>query len=199
MSEPMMAQIMAFGGNFAPRNWQLCWGQLIAVTDASAVYSILGTYYGGDGRVSFALPDLRGRAPVGMGSGPGRTPRQVGQYGGYEQVNLAAAQMPTHTHTIDETEFTGDVAAQLHYNNETDANSNDPNGSYLAKTKSTVKAYNNTGTKGDMAADAISVTNNLEVSVTLGEAGGSLAHENMQPWLCLSYIIAMEGYYPSRS
>lgn len=103
MSEPFIGEIRMFGGNFAPRGWAFCHGQLLPINDNQALFSLLGTTYGGDGRSTFQLPDLRGRVPVGQGQGPGLSARQLGEQFGQEQVTLTTAQIPAHTHTTEHT------------------------------------------------------------------------------------------------
>ena len=98
--EGFLGQVILFGGSFAPRNWEFCDGQLLAISQWQALYSILGTTYGGDGRTNFALPDLRSRIPIGQGSGPGLTTRQLGSKGGSETVTLTTADMPSHNHQV---------------------------------------------------------------------------------------------------
>jgi len=100
MSEPFVGEIRLFGGNFAPRGWAMCDGQLLPISQNQSLYSLLGTTYGGDGRTTFGLPDLRGRMAMHPGEGPGLTPRQLGQKGGYERVALSADEMPAHVHAI---------------------------------------------------------------------------------------------------
>ncbi len=170
--DPLIAQIMLFGGNFAPRGWAFCDGQLLPISSYSALFSILGTTYGGDGRTTFALPDLRGRAPIHAGSGPGLTPRQIGQRFGQEDVALNVAQMPAHGHSMN----VANVAAD-----------NDrPSGDFLARTP----AY--------VAGAPIPALATL-ADGTIGQNGGGLPHNNMQPSLVINYIIALEGIFPSRS
>ena len=100
MSEPFIGQITMFGGNFAPRDWAFCNGQVLSISQNQALFSLLGTTYGGDGITTFALPDLRGRSPMHAGTGPGLSPRSPGQRGGAEQVALTVAQLPSHSHTL---------------------------------------------------------------------------------------------------
>lgn len=168
--EPFIGQIMLFGGTFAPRSWAFCDGQLLAINANTALFSILGTTYGGDGRTNFGLPDLRGRVPMHAGTGPGLTPRSVGQRTGVETVTLAASQMPAHSHDMNFVNVPAD---------------NDrPSGDLLARTAIYSAA---TTPIGQLSASTIS------------QSGGSQAHENMQPTLCINYIIALQGIYPSRN
>ncbi len=170
--EPFLAQIMLFGGNFAPRGWAFCDGQLMPIAQYNALFSLLGTTYGGDGRTTFGLPDLRGRVPCHAGNGPGLTPRQIGQRFGEEGVTLSAAQMPPHNHTF-MTSATGTVSARAQT-----GGSLGPGAFYVAGTETPSAA---------MKAESIA------------NAGGGQAHDNMQPTLCINYIIALEGIFPSRS
>ncbi|TRD14194.1 phage tail protein [Palleronia caenipelagi] len=168
--EPFIAQITLFGGNFAPRGWALCDGQLLAINEYQALFSILGTNFGGDGRTTFGLPDLRGRVPMHAGDGPGLSPRRIGQKFGAEQVNLMESQIPAHSHGLNVFNGTAD---------------NDrPQGDMLAR--STI--YSAT----------IQPTAELN-SASISSAGGSQAHENIQPSLCINYIIALQGIFPSRN
>lgn len=105
MSEPFIGEIRMFAGNFAPRGWALCDGQLMAISQNDALFSLFGTIYGGDGRTTFALPDLRGRAPMHLGSGPGLTPYTIGARGGAESVTLSSNQLPVHTHGVQASAF----------------------------------------------------------------------------------------------
>lgn len=172
---------MMVGFNFAPRGWAFCNGQLLSIASYSALFSLLGTQYGGDGRTTFALPNLQGRCAVGMGNGPGLTPRQIGEVIGQETVTLTPNEMPAHTH-------------QLLANN-TDGNTNDPTNSSLAKESVTI----------ERSAPAFPVNGyntgaaNVGMGASIGNAGGNLAHNNMQPSLAMNYIIALQGIFPSRS
>ncbi|MBN2531624.1 MAG: phage tail protein [Spirochaetales bacterium] len=196
----MLAEITLFGGNYAPMNWAFCWGQLLAINEYTALFSLLGTMYGGDGRTTFALPDLRGRVVLGSGSGPGRTPRSIGQIGGYEQVTLGIQQMPAHNHEST-AELTGEITSSLRcYNGQ--ATTTSPRNAVLAQQESGVdpkaEVYERTQANADMDPSAISTQHTLAVNVAIQSAGGNTGHENMPPWQCLNYIIALQGYYPPR-
>lgn len=171
--DPFLGEIRMFAGNYAPQGWALCDGRILQIAQNQALFSILGTTYGGDGRSTFALPDLRGRVPVNAGNGPGRTARPFGSSGGAETVTLTANQMPNHTHPA-----MGSSNAASQYS---------PAGQVWAnETSGTAAVYNNTPNTA-MHAQAI------------GATGGNQPHENMPPFLCVNFIIALEGIYPSRS
>ncbi|KFE68251.1 phage tail protein [Hyalangium minutum] len=175
MSEPFLGEIRMFSGNFAPSGWALCDGQLLSIAQNSALFSILGTTFGGNGQTTFALPDLRGRVPMGWGQGPGLSPRTIGEQSGSETVTLIATQMPAHTHAMmansgQGTQFTPEGAVSA------------------AAVESTQQPLN-----------LYSTTPNTTMSPqAIGIAGGSQPHQNMQPFLCISFIIALQGIYPSR-
>ena len=171
MSEPFIAEIRIFAGNFAPRGWAFCNGQLLPIDQNTALFSLIGTTYGGDGRTTTALPNLQGRAPMHPGRGPGLTARRLGEAGGSETVALNQAQVPAHTHTIAASSRPGDLA--------------DPAGRSLARSRGG-KAYHAPETLVPMADQAISPT------------GSSQPHNNMQPYLAINFIIALTGLYPSR-
>lgn len=173
MSEPFIAEIRIFGGNFAPRGWAFCNGQLLPISQNTALFSLIGTTYGGDGRNTTALPNLQGRAPMHPGRGPGLTARQLGQRGGVTSVTLSEAQMPSHTHNF--------MASP----NEADAYT--PVNHVMAATEPQYGYYADANNLSSLKSDALSNT------------GGSQAHTNMQPYLALNYIIALVGLYPSRS
>jgi microcystin-dependent protein len=188
--DPFLGQIVLFGGNFAPRGWALCEGQLLPISQNSALFSILGTIYGGDGRTTFALPDLRGRVPVQPGTGPGLSNYQLGQRGGAEQVTLTINEIPSHSHLA-----TGQIKAS-----NTPGTTNNPTGNVLSSAVTQIDrstsvdsniyaADNNTNV--NMAAD--------QVNITVGNAGGSRPHYNIQPFLGVNYIIALQGIFPSRN
>jgi len=171
-SEPFLAEIIMFGGNFAPRGWALCDGQLLAISQYSALFSLLGTTYGGDGRTTFGLPDMRGRVPMHAGNGPGLTPRNLGQKGGQERVTLSVGQMPSHMHSVNAQSENGNAEV--------------PTGNYWAK-KSRDDDYSTAPPDVTMNVNAIS------------PAGGDQSHENMQPYTVVNFIIALQGVFPSRN
>lgn len=174
MSEPFLAEIRIFAGNFAPRGWAFCNGQLLPIAQNTALFSLIGTTYGGDGRTTTALPNLKGRAPMHPGRGPGLTARRLGQRGGTETITLTEAQMPSHTHLMSGTGRP--------------ANNDDPaSDRYLATAGSSNAAYHS-------PANLVSMS-----PASLPNAGGSLAHNNLQPFLTMNFIIALAGLYPSRS
>lgn len=179
--EGMIGEIRVFAGNFAPRSWAFCEGQLLPISQNTALFSILGTTYGGDGRTTFGLPDMRGRGAMHAGNGPGLSDHRLGAKGGVEHVTLNQMQIPSHTHTA-----AGAVKAVAPPNV---GNSNNPNAKYPAL--STGMVYTAGATNIAMAA------NNVEVA--LSNAGGNQQHENRQPWLAIYYIIALQGVFPSRS
>jgi microcystin-dependent protein len=172
MSEPFVGEIRMFAGSFAPRGWAFCDGQLLAVSQNDALFSLLGTIYGGDGRTTFGLPDMRGRIPVHAGFGPGLSSRQLGARGGAENVTLTVNQLPSHGH-----------AMQASTN---PADSGYPAGRVVANTDP-LPIYNAN------AADTPAA------GTQTGEEGGSQDHTNIMPFLCINFIIALIGIYPSRN
>lgn len=175
MSEPFIAEIRIFAGNFAPRGWAFCNGQLLPISQNTALFSLIGTTYGGDGRSTTALPNLEGRAPMHPGHGPGLTAYRLGERGGTETVTLTEAQMPSHAHTFRASGENGDQGSLT-------ANV------VLGRSRNgSLYQTNTTNNRVDMNAN------------TLTSAGGSQAHNNMQPYLAINYIIALVGLYPSRS
>jgi len=174
MSENFVGEIRMFGGNFAPVKWAMCEGQLLPISQNDALFSLLGTIYGGDGKSTFALPDLRGRVPIHKGQGPGLSPRVIGQRFGSEAVTLTGQEMPNHTHSLN--------AASG------DGTSNNPADNVLGASTNTVQIYNSANTAPvSMNAAAVKTT------------GGSQAHSNLMPTQCVNFIIALYGIYPSRS
>lgn len=177
MSEPYIGQIMMFAGNFAPRGWALCEGQLLSIAQNSALFSILGTTYGGDGRTTFALPDLRGRVPIQPGTGPGLSPYTLGQSGGAENVSLLITNIPAHNHPLEASTAAGDSSSPQ---GAVPAVTVDPN------TQQPLNGYH-------------SSPNTTMAAASVGFAGGSQPHTNVQPYLSVNFIIALEGIFPSRS
>jgi microcystin-dependent protein len=168
MATPFLGEIRIFGGSFAPRGYAFCSGQILSIAQNDALYALLGTTYGGDGQVTFALPDLRGRVPIHQGQGPGLYAYIIGQSGGSESVTLTAGELPVHGH-----------AAACSSNPGTTA---DPTNNYWAA-----------------SADLKPYTDQAPNASMLQAAGGSQSHENMLPFLTVSFIIALEGIFPSRN
>ena len=166
---PFIGEIMMVGFNFAPVGWSLCAGQLLDIADNTALFSLLGTTFGGDGRFTFGLPDLRGRFPIGQGAGPGLSPISWGDKQGQETVALTAAQLPPHTHDLRASSEVGTTDA--------------PSGAFPARPASSIPQYG-TSTNATMAATASS--------------GEGLSHSNMPPYLGLHFCISRTGSFPSR-
>ncbi|MDH4393107.1 MAG: tail fiber protein [Aquabacterium sp.] len=172
MAEAFVAEIRIFGFNFAPRGWAFCDGQLLPIAQNTALFSLLGTNYGGDGRSTFGLPDLRGRFALHQGQGPGLSDRIVGETGGQASVSLLASQMPAHSHAL-QAAVSPTTAA--------------PAGAALAPTANGTVVYRSGAANAQMAASSI------------GSAGTGQAHENRQPLLGLNFCIALRGIFPPRS
>ena len=180
MSEPFIGEIKTWALNYAPRDWSFCDGQYIPISQNTALFALLGTVYGGDGRTNFCLPDLRGRVPMHKGAGPGLSYRQLGQRVGVEQVTLTTSPIPAHTHTLTAGDVVGDT--------ESTANA------YLAKgvteggrEPTPIDSYSNAAPTKALNSESLQMT------------GGHLAHGNMQPYLPLNMCIALQGLFPSRS
>ncbi len=167
--EGMIGEIKMFGGNFAPRSWALCQGQLLAISQNTALFSILGTTYGGDGRTTFGLPDFRGRVAVGEGAGPGLSQIRLGEKKGNQNTTLLVSNLPPHNHTMQ-----ANAGGKL---------SNDPNNKYLGA--------------GDMYTSS-AADKNLNAD-TIANTGSGQAFNNMQPYLGMNYIICIYGVFPSRN
>lgn len=196
--DPYIGSISMVGFNWAPYQWALCWGGLVSISDYTALYSLIGTNFGGDGRVTMGLPDLRGRVPVGYGSGPGLTPKQMGQMWGFENHTLTLAQMPEHSHTADyiPPQYSAD---QLAYKGRGGLTA-DPAGNVLGQpTTSGVEIYSSNTANTPMGSSGISITPTSTGSVTVNNAGTGQAFSIMQPWTCVNFIIALEGVYPQRN
>lgn len=173
MSDPFIAEIKIFAGNFAPRGWAFCEGQLLPIAQNTALFSILGTTFGGDGRTTLGLPNLKGRAAMHPGRGPGLAPRRLGERGGAATHTLTVQQLPSHSHTVNATDTIGNLR--------------EPSSStYLARGRSGTP-YSDTSGDTAMAPGVI------------GSTGGGQSHNNLQPYIALNYIIALQGLFPSRS
>lgn len=181
MSEPFIAQIQMWGCNFAPYGWAFCDGAYLTIAEHAALYSLIGTTYGGDGRTTMALPDLQGRVPMHAGQGPGLTSREPGERGGVEQVNLSETTMPGHSHGL----FAEDA----------DASVTTTSAGYLARGGATgrggrfvpITTYNPSQNLQPMSASALAGTG-------LGEG-----HANCQPYQVVNFCIALTGIYPGRN
>jgi microcystin-dependent protein len=178
MSEPFVGEIRMFAGNFAPRGWAFCDGQLLAVSQNDALFSLLGTIYGGDGRTTFGLPDLRGRLPIHAGHGPGLSERRLGAKAGSEKETLTVNQMPSHRHTWKATSASATNRSPV---------GNPSPFAYATPINADVYRDGTPGSLQNMESNAVSNT------------GGSLSHTNLMPYLCIHFIIALVGIYPSRN
>ena len=167
----MIGEIRMFAGNFAPRSWAFCNGQLLSIAQNTALFSILGTTYGGNGQTTFGLPDLRGRVPVSSGQGPGLSSYTLGEQGGVEAVTLLSTQIPAHTHGIGANSGLGTQAAP-------------GNTRYIAAS--------------DRRDNQFADSSNTSLAPTTS-AGGSQPHSNLQPYLTVNFIIALQGIFPSRN
>ena len=178
--EGYMAEIRGFGGNFAPRNWAFCNGQLLAISGNSALFSLLGTTYGGDGRTTFGLPDLRGRIPMHVGGtigqGPGLSSVRLGQRGGIEEITLTQLNLPSHTHSAQIHVKSGDGTKRQATDN-------------ILSGDATTSIYSNEAPDGILNSS----------SVSIGNSGGSQPVYLRNPYLGINMIICMFGIYPSRN
>lgn len=172
MSEPFIAEIRIFAGNFAPRSWAFCNGQLLPISQNTALFSLVGTTYGGDGRTTLGLPNLQGRAPMHPGRGPGLTDRRLGERSGTQTVTLTEAQMPNHNHAVRAVADPGEDPG--------------PGGKSFGRSVG--------GTAYGASADLVALD-----SDAMPATGGSGSHNNRQPFLGLNFIIALQGLYPSRN
>ena len=178
--EAFIGTIILFAGNFPPKNWAFCQGQLLSISQNTALFSILGTTYGGDGRTTFALPDLRGRVPIGPGQGPGLSNHVLGERSGVESVTLTQAQMPTHSHWLGATTANGTT--------------NKPEDAVLSVAQVEVER----GVPRDGKIYSTESTNVVMSQTAIQTTGGSQPHTNMQPYLGLNYIICLQGIFPPR-
>ncbi|ACJ00650.1 phage tail protein [Rhodospirillum centenum] len=205
MSDPFIGTIMPWAVSWAPSNWSLCMGQILPVNGNQAVFALIGATYGGNGSTNFALPDLRGRVPVGAGQFPGSggipptTNRVIGQSGGQEQVNLTQSQMPVHTHAAQATGGGGSVTLSAYTG---PADSSAPAvGKYLTAAAGdfggdavTVKIY------GPASGTAVPIASGTvqPPSITVGNAGGTAPVSMMQPWQCINFCFCLQGLWPPR-
>ena len=177
MSEPFLGQIQTFGFTFAPRGWVNCDGQLLPINQYQALFSLLGTTYGGDGRTTFGIPGMRGRVPIHTGSGAGLPTYKLGQKGGAATVQLNDTQIPAHKHTYAVPCNTGD------------GESDEPKDNYYAKAAGGETIY----------ATAATANSSLGGTLLTGTKGGGQAHNNLQPYLTIRFCCATQGTFPSRN
>ena len=171
MADPFVAEIRIFGFNFAPTGWALCNGQLLPISQNTALFSLVGTFYGGDGKSTFALPNLQGSFPIHQGQGPGLSDRVVGEASGSASVTLLESEMPAHTHALSGVNTTADAQA--------------PDNNALAR--SPVKAFHAGTPDSSLSFNA------------LGISGASFPHNNLPPYLVMNFCIAMQGVFPPRT
>ena len=170
MSEPFLAEIRIVGFNFVPRGWAFCDGQILPIVQNQSLFALIGTMYGGDGRTTFALPDLRGRVPIHVSE-----KHRQGNKGGVETQTLSVAEMPAHAHQPGCSREAGNKRSPV---------GNIP----AAEATGATAVYSDKGANADMNAQ-----------LSYSDTGGGQAHENMQPWLALNYCIALQGMFPSRN
>jgi microcystin-dependent protein len=175
MSEPFLGMIAIYGFNFAPRGWAMCNGQILPIAQNTALFSLLGTTYGGNGQTTFALPDLRSRVPVHFGQGPGLSSYDLGQAAGTETITLIVNQIPTHQHTVNCTDADG-------------TESKPPGNLPATFSSASGGPYSSTAANGQMSPNMIPPS-----------GGGNQPHPNIQPYLALNFCIALEGIFPSRN
>jgi microcystin-dependent protein len=197
--EAFMSMITPYGCNFVIRSWGACSGALLSISQFSSLFSLLGTNFGGDGRTSFGLPDLRGRSPVNFGSGPGLSYVAIGQMGGLQNVTLNTVTLPAHTHSVD---LTGATAAQTSALTVSTGNAgtNDPEDNYLATTAPTTRIYTDTLSTPAGSQDAIEIparTASFVGNTTVTGPGHSF--DAQSPYQGVNYQICMFGIYPTRS
>lgn len=180
MSNPFLAEIRIFAGNFAPVGWAQCSGQLLPISQNTALFSLLGTTYGGDGRSNFALPNLQGAAPMQAGQGPGLSLRDLGETGGEQTVTLTQSEMPSHTHSFNCATDRGTTTAAA--NNYLAAGAAGP-----PNREDKAFLYSKNAANAQMSASALSIS------------GSNVPHNNMMPYLVITFIIALQGVYPPRS
>ena len=172
MGQPYVGEIRMFAGNFAPNGWMFCEGQTLPISQNEGLFQLIGTTYGGDGQQTFNLPNLASRVPIHMGTGPDGTTYQIGEMAGVEEVTLTTQQIPVHTHAL--TGSTGNAAQANPANN-------------VLASSTLVKPY------------AAETANNAMAPTSIQPAGGSQPHTNVQPFLCINFIISLFGVFPSQT
>jgi microcystin-dependent protein len=183
--DPYLANVTIFAGNFAPRSWMYCQGQLLSISEYTALYSLIGTIYGGDGQVNFALPDLRGRCAIHPGQGQGLAPYTLGETGGNTEITLTSTQLPPHSHNL-ASAIKGAPSAST-----TPGTTDVPTGNVPAPINGSGSAYTTSPSAATMGTTVI--------STGTPPAGQSLPIDIMSPYLAMNYVICVEGIFPSRN
>ncbi|RVT79583.1 phage tail protein [Flavobacterium sufflavum] len=183
-TEPFVGEIKILGFNFAPRGYQTCSGQILSIASNTALFSLLGTYYGGNGQSTFALPDLQGRTPIGQGQGPGLPSYVIGENGGATSVSILTSNMPAHIHTLNT------VSAKLQAST-ANADESAAEGNFLATSSAPVYSGN--------GATPGAYTGGIQISGTTDIAGSGIPVDILNPYLVINYSIATEGIFPSRN
>ena len=188
MSSPYVGEIILVGFNFAPVGWAVCDGQLLPIAENETLFQLIGTTYGGDGEETFALPDLRGRIPIGTGQGPGTQNYLLAESGGTETIVPTLAQLGAHTHAIDTSTFTAAASCKNGPGNE-----RTPVGNvHASEAAGVTMPYSSAAPDGSMNVNPLAVS-----GLTVAPAGGTAAHDNMQPFLTMNFCISLFGVFPS--
>jgi len=191
--DQFLSTILIWPPDFAPRGWALCAGQLMSISQNTALFSLLGTMYGGNGTQNFALPDLRSRVPVGVGQGPGLSLYSIGQPGGTENVTLTTSTLAAHTHSATPAGLSATVPAVTGPGTTNQPSSSVALAAPTDAARNPVNVYSNAAPTQNLAPGTVTG------SITVGSAGGGQPHTNIQPYLAVNYIIALVGVFPSRS
>lgn len=198
MSEAFIGQINMYAFSFPPRSWSLCNGQTLSISEFTSLFALISTTYGGDGRVTFNLPNLQCRAPIHWGSGPGLTPRPIGAFGGFQYTQLSTAHMPAHNH---EAQFTGSGTASLQASKTNGTNATPAEGDFLAVTTSNgrpLDAYIPAGDVGE-TVNLGGIHGLSGGTVAVGQTGDGQAFSNESPYQAVSFCIALQGLFPPRN
>lgn len=186
---PILGEIRMFGGSYPPSGWAFCEGQELPISENESLFQLIGTTYGGDGQETFGLPDLRGRVPIHMGTGPDGVTRNFGESGGAEEVTLATSQIPAHDHGI--------LGSMPVYGSNPGSTA-DPRGAYPAMSPGN-KLYSIVRKADELMTPPVDSSNTENPKFSIESTGGSQPHNNMQPYLCVSFIISLFGAFPSQT
>jgi microcystin-dependent protein len=188
VADQFVGEIRLFPFNFAPFGWAVCAGQILPISQNTALFSLLGTFYGGNGTSTFALPDLQGRVAIDVGQGPGLSNYVIGQVSGIETVSLLVTEMPSHAHTLT-------AAGTLKAKSGGGDRQTPSGGAPAAETEGATATYSSAAPNASMKAGGVTFSG----TATAATAGSSTAHENRMPFLTLNYCIALQGIFPARS